>query len=959
MLLAGLALLAGVFANAQLLTWSPAFPKDTESITITVDAGKGNQGLLNHTPTSDVYVHTGVITNLSTSPTNWRYVKFNQNFNQANPQLQATYLSNSKWQFTITGNLRDYYGVPAGETILQIAILFRSGNGSKVQRNTDGSDMYVPVYTTALAARIEQPASQPKYNPEPEPQNWVVGSSISITGVSNQAAALTLYHNGTVIGTQASATTITAPTTITAIGNQQIVIGANDGSTTVYDTLNVFVSPSSSPVAALPAGVRDGINYEQGDTSVILVLRAPGKTKASVIGEFNNWTQTVSHIMNKTPDGKFFWLRIHPLTPGTEYAYQYLVDDNIKIADPYTEKVLDPNNDQFISSVTYPNLKPYPAGQSGIVSILQTAKPQYNWTVPNFNRPDKKGLVVYELLVRDFVAAHDWKTITDSLNYLKKLGINAIELMPINEFEGNVSWGYNPSFYFAPDKYYGTENALKVFIDSCHAKGIAVILDMALNHSFGQSPMVQLYWDDVNNRPAANSPWYNPVAKHAFNVGYDFNHSTEHTRYFTSRVVEHWLQKYKIDGFRFDLSKGFTQTQTCDNNGANCDVGAWGNYDASRVTLWKGYYDTTQLKAPGSYVILEHFAANNEEQELSNYGMMFWGHLNHQYSQAAMGHTTDWDFSNAIHTVRGWTQPHLVAYMESHDEERVVYRNINFGNSFGSYNIKDTATALKRMQLAAAFFLTIPGPKMIWQFGELGYDYSINYCTDGTIDNTCRLAMKPIRWDYLNDPRRKNVYNLYSQLLALRQHPSYKNAFLTGTVNRSLNGAVKWMRVNSGDTSQLVVIGNFGLNAQSGSVTFPIQGTWYDLLQNTTFTATGGIQTISLLPGEYRVFVNRNVNNIAVTPVSNLPWNGLTLEAKAFPNPVASEAYSVEIKLPKSDKVTIDLYNVLGQHVTTLHDQFMIKGTHRITIQNQLSKGQYYLQLKSGTHTKTIQVTIQ
>ncbi len=954
MLLAGLAVLAGVFANAQLLTWSPAFPKETDNITITVDATKGNQGLMGYN--GNVYVHVGAITNLSTGPGNWLHVPFT--WGSTAVAAQATPDGPNKWKFTIN-NPRTFFSLAAGETLKHIAILFRQGNCTDcpAQRNADGSDMYVPIYTSDLAARIDQPASQPKYNPEPETQNWTVGSAISITGVSNNPAALTLYHNGTVIGTQASATTITAPSTISAIGNQQIVIGANDGSTTVYDTVNVFVG--SSPVAALPAGVRDGINYEQGDTSVILVLRAPGKSKAVVIGDFNNWTQTVSHIMNKTPDGKFFWLRLHPLTPGTEYAYQYVVDDNIKIADPYTEKILDPFSDPGISASTYPNLKPYPAGQSGIVSILQTAKPQYNWTVPNFNRPDKRGLVVYELLVRDFVAAHDWKTITDSLNYLKKLGINAIELMPFNEFENNDSWGYNPSFYFAPDKFYGNENSLKVFIDSCHAKGIAVIMDIALNHSFGQSPMVQLYWDDVNNRPAANSPWYNPVAKHAFNVGYDFNHSTEHTRYFTSRVVEHWLQKYKIDGFRFDLSKGFTQTQTCDNNGANCDVGAWGNYDASRVTLWKGYYDTTQLKAPGSYVILEHFAANNEEQELSNYGMMFWGHLNHQYSQAAMGHTTDWDFSNAIHTVRGWSQPHLVAYMESHDEERIVYRNINFGNSFGSYNIKDTATALKRMQLAAAFFLTIPGPKMIWQFGELGYDYSINYCTNGTINNDCRLAMKPIRWDYLNDPRRKSVYNLYSQLLALRQHPSYKNAFLTGTVDRSLNGAVKWMRVNSGDTSQLVVIGNFGLNAQSGSVTFPIQGTWYDLLQNTTFTATGGIQTISLLPGEYRVFVNRNVNNIAVTPVSNLPWNGLTLEAKAFPNPVAGDAYSVEVKLPQSDKVTIDLYNVLGQHVTTLHDKFMIKGTHRIAIQNQLSKGQYYLQLKSGTHTKTIQVNIQ
>ena len=72
--------------------------------------------------------------------------------------------------------------------------------------------------------------------------------------------------------------------------------------------------------------------------------------------------------------------------------------------------------------------------------------------------------MIYELLVRDFVAAHDWKTLQDTLSYLKRLGINAIEIMPFNEFEGNESWGYNPDFYFAPDKYYGTENALKALL---------------------------------------------------------------------------------------------------------------------------------------------------------------------------------------------------------------------------------------------------------------------------------------------------------------------------------------------------------------------------------------------------------------------------------------------------------------------------------------------------------------
>lgn len=965
LLLSGATAFLSLIAGAQLLTWTPDFPIEADAaqnLIITVDATKGNSGLLNYTPATDVYVHTGVITSLSTSSTDWRHVKFNQNFNQPNAALQATYVGNNKWQFTIPGSLRTYYGLTdATETIQKIAILFRTGDGSKKQTNSDGSDMYIPVYTNALAVRFTQPFFEPRFVPVPETIAKNIGDNISITAISNKPATLTLYLNGTLIQTASNATTISASAALATGGSKKILIEANDGTVTKKDSFTFFVS-SPVNVAPLPAGVRDGINYEN-DNTVTLVLNAPFKNRVAVIGEFpgNNWTEQTQYIMNKTPDGKYWWLRITGLTPGTEYAYQYLVDGDLKIADPYAEKILDPynNNDQNIPASTYPNLRPYPAGQTGIVSVLQTAQPAYSWTINNFSRPDKRGLVIYELLVRDFVAAHDWKTVRDSLNYLKNLGINAIEIMPFNEFEGNESWGYNSDFYFAPDKYYGTKNSLKEFIDSCHSKGIAVIMDIALNHSFGLSPMVQLYFDKQNNRPATNNPWFNPVAKHAYNVGYDMNHESLDTRYFFSRVVEHWLQQYKIDGFRFDLSKGYTQTQTCDANGNNCNVGAWSNYDASRIAIWKRYYDTVQAKSANSYAILEHFAANTEEKELADYGMLLWGNLNYNYGQASMGYSTDWDFSGGIYTTRSWTKPHLITYMESHDEERIVYKNINFGNSSGSYNIKDTATALKRMELSAAFLFTIPGPKMMWQFGELGYNYSINTCTNGTVDNNCRLANKPIRWDFLTDSRRKHVYDVYSNLIRLRFNNWYKEAFITGAITQSLNSAVKWIKVSSGDSSHLLVVGNFDVTQKTGTITFQTAGTWYDYLNKSTFTSTGAAQNITLEPGEFHVFVNRNVNNTTTTPVQDLPWNGNTFEAKAFPNPITS-SFVAEIKLPQGAPVTIELFNTLGQFVSTLRTGYLSKGKHQLTIPKpNITTGCYYLKIQTKTATKTVSVTIQ
>lgn len=963
LLLLMLAASCGTVLKAQLLTWTPPFPKENDPaqvLEITVDASKGNAGLLNYTPLTDVYVHIGVITNQSTDSTNWRHVPFT--WATTPTAAQAVSLGSNKWKFTISGSLRSYFNIadPA-ETIQKIAILFRSGNGNTVQRNADGTDMYVPVYGNALAVRIDAPPSQPKYTRVAEPQIYNIGSTVTITSNASGPAQITHTVGSQVSASAAGVTSYTSSFTVPAYGLFQIVSKADNGTAVAYDTLTIFAGPTTSPQAALPAGLRDGINYEPGDTSATLVLRAPGKSVAYVLGEFNNWQPSSASLMNRTPDGKFFWLRLHPLTPATEYAYQYWVDNSIRIADPYTEKVLDKANDPFIPATVYPNPKPYPAGQSGILSVLQTAQPSYTWSTTAFQRPDKRGLMVYELLLRDFVANHDWKTLSDTLNYIKNLGINTIEVMPFNEFEGNLSWGYNTSFYFAPDKYYGTKNALKAFVDSCHKKGIAVVMDIVLNHSFGQSPMVQLYWDAANNRPAADNPWFNPVAKHPFNVGYDMNHMSPDTRYFVSRVVEHWLQEYRLDGFRFDLSKGFTQNNYCTTQAcnSNAEVSSWSGYDAQRVAIWKQYYDTLQLKSPGSYTILEHLGDVVEERELADYGMLLWGNLNFNYTNAAIA-SGDWDFSWGIASVRNFPKNHLVTYMESHDEERIVRQALVSGASVpGGYNIRDTATALKRMELDAAFFFTIPGPKMVWQFGELGYDYSINYCSNGTINNACRTDAKPIRWDYFNDPRRRSVYNEYSRLMALRALPQYREAFLSGTVDRSLGGAFKWLKLSSGDSSHLMVVGNFGTTPVTGSVTFPVVGTWFNYLTNATLSATGSAQNISLEPGEYRVYVNRNVNNVPVTPVANVPGGSSRLEARVYPNP-AGGRFTVELNLPQSGPVRIDLYNALGQYAGTLYSGFLPRGLHQVPLKSgQASGGNYYLKLSSRSTETTLQVTLQ
>ena len=942
--------------NTQLLSWTPDFGKDNDNIVITMDATKGNQGLMNYTPTSDVYVHIGVITNLSSGPTDWKYAKFT--WGTTNAAAQATYLGNNKWSYTIS-NPRTFFnaptGVPAGETILRIAILFRNGSGSTVLRNADGSDMYVPIYDNTVAVRFTAPFFQPFYNPVPETINKQVGENISLTAISNKPSTLKLFLNGTEIQSATAATTISATPTLTTSGTQTIMAEANDGTTTKQTSFTFFVS-AAPVVLPLPTGVRDGINYEAGNTSAVLVLYAPGKARVSVIGDLpgSNWAEQSNYVMNKTPDGNYWWLRITGLTPGTEYAFQYLVNGNLKVAEPYCEKILDPNNDGFISATTYPSLKPYPTGlTTGVVSVLQTNAPAYNWQVPNFTRPDKRSLVVYEMLLRDFVAAHDWKTLRDTLTYFKRLGINAIELMPLNEFEGNDSWGYNPDFYFAPDKYYGPANTLREFVDSCHKNGIAVIMDIALNHATGLCPLAALYWNNATSQPAADNPWFNVTARHPFNVFNDFNHESLATRYFTSRVMEHWLVNYKIDGFRFDLSKGFTQV----NSGT--DVNLWGQYDASRVAIWKRYYDTMQLKSPGSYTILEHFAANQEETELSDYGMMLWGNSNYNFSQGSMGVVGNSNFESYLHSVRGWSKPGLVSYMESHDEERLMYNNINGGQLSGSYNVKDLATGLRRQEMTASFLLGAPGPKMMWEFGELGYDFSINTCADLTINNNCRLSVKPIRWNYQAVTERKRLFDIYAALMKLRAHGWYKDVFNANgtTITRSMSGAVKNLTVRSAtDSSMLCVIGNFDVNLLATSYTFPAAGTWYDYLTGGTIAATGSAQSITLQPGEYHVYLNRNLVNAVTTPVTNVVPGAAALQLKLTPNPAVTNTM-MDIILPESGKVQWQVMDAAGKLLFSVDAGMMSKGDRHIDVSPYIARlpaGTYMMMLRLNNKQATI-----
>ena len=596
----------------------------------------------------------------------------------------------------------------------------------------------------------------------------------------------------------------------TSVKKLGIVIRSADGTKKGIDA-DSFISitdakyqgfvPGEMKTGKMPSGMKEGINVHNTKTGATFVLYDKdknGKSKdyAYIVGDFNGWllANDKTSQMTRDEEAGCWWITVNGLEATKEYAFQYYLGDKdgepIRIGDPYCEKILDPDNDQYITKNI--GRYEYPKQAKGIVSVFKTSNSSaYYPTEFHVTNPEK--LIIYELLVRDFTDSYisEWGSIDgvkSKLPYLKSLGVNAIELMPTQEFDGNDSWGYNPCYFFAMDKAYGRKEAYIDFINECHKDSIAVILDVVYNHATGNFPHAKLYWDEANNKTAENNPFFNVDAPHPYSVFHDFNHENEWVRNYVKRNLQFLLKEYGLDGFRFDLTKGFTQKKSTESNASN--------YDASRVAILKDYYAAIKEVKEDAFVILEHFCDDKEEKELAAEGMHLWRNMNNAYCQTAMGYSSDSDFSRMYESTLSW-----VGFMESHDEERMAYKQTQWGVDALK---TDLATRMKQLEVNAAFTLTVPGPKMIWQFGEMGYDISI--------EENGRTGRKPLHWEYLNNEYRKALHDTYAKLLKMRnEHPEL---FDGGAVLNWKVGVSDWangrsLHLTSTTGKQLVVLGNF------------------------------------------------------------------------------------------------------------------------------------------------------
>ena len=902
------------------VTITPSTFEITESITISVDANSTATDCNGLSNPIKIYLHSGVGTETNAFETS---VVGNWGADDGVGEMTLN-SANNRWEITLIP--KTYYSLSDTQaaSVSKIGMVFRNATGAQEMKDNSCTDFIFNV--GAFQLTLNAPSSATTVLDS--------GQSLSINASTSLAANFTLKANGSIIDQKSGLTTYAFSPNITQ--NTSYILEAMNNGETKTTTFQAIIKPTVTE-ASIPSGMKDGINLNTSDTTkATLVFYAPEKEFIHVIGSFNNWQINNSYLLKKDSVKNRFWIELTGLTPQTNYSYQYIVEASLRVADPYSTVVLTAYNDQYINATTYPNLPSYPAEKTEhAVTLLRTGDAPYNWQTTNFQKPEKTDLVIYELLIRDFDALHSYDAVKARLDYLEELGINAIELMPVMEFDGNESWGYNPSFHMALDKYYGNTTSFKQFIDECHSRGIAVILDVAFNHASGQNPYYRMWNTDnggYGGQAGADSPFFNPVAKHSYSVFNDFNHSKQAVKDYVKRISQYWIDEFKIDGFRWDLTKGFTQNCTDNQSCTNA-------YQQDRVDVLKQYADNQWEIDPNFYVIFEHLGTNDEETQWVNYrlnegkGILVWGNHNHQYNQATMGFGSDADFSWISYKNRGWSVPANISYMESHDEERLMYKNLQFGNSNENYNIKNLNTALAREELAGAFYFTVPGPKMIWQFGELGYDISI--------DQNGRVGNKPILWNYFDVENRKNIYNTYAKLIKLKlKYDIFKTSdFILGVGNSNGLKKIQLTDSSSSEMQYLTIIGNFGVIAQNINPTFQTSGTWYNLLEDNNHITVSDVNgTILLAPGEFKVFGNK--------PAS-LSTEELFLKKEliAYPNPTSDN-----FKLNKNSKHLI-VFDLQGKKVKEFTGNFNPSAIFSI---KDLEKGIYFIKIDAHNYSLKI-----
>ncbi len=562
------------------------------------------------------------------------------------------------------------------------------------------------------------------------------------------------------------------------------------------------IAPYATPInpKAIEIPYVEGMGAIPQEKGVGFRVWAPHAEKVSVVGTFNEWNKDKNPMM---VEERGYWFVLVPEAKvGDEYRYiLQTTNGELSRMDPYAREVTNSIGNSVVHD------------------------PNFDWGGDFFPPIPWNELVIYELHVGTFNDKNpddpnpaNFDSIKDRFTHLKKLGINAIQIMPVAEFAGDRSWGYNPAHIFAVESAYGGPKAFKSLIKAAHLSGLAVILDVVYNH-FGPSDLDIWRFDGWTENDGGGIYFYNDWRRTTPWGDTRPDYGRGEVRQFIRDNAMMWLEEYHIDGLRMDMTL-YIRSVHADGE-PNLPDG-W--------SLCQWINSEVREKFPGRITIAEDLQTNEWLTKEAGaggagFGSQWDAHFVHPIREAVIQPE---DENRSMEAVRDAIQFRYntdafqrVVYSESHDEvangKARVPQEINPHEPTGWW-------AQKRSTLAAALVFTAPGIPMIFQGQEF-------------LEGEWFRDTVPVDWDR-NDEFR-GIVKLYRNLIHLRLDKAGVSRGLCGqNVHVShVNDEAKviafrrWDRGGSNDDC-LVVLNFHREPRMDYTIGFPSEGKWKLLLNS-------------------------------------------------------------------------------------------------------------------------------
>ncbi len=564
---------------------------------------------------------------------------------------------------------------------------------------------------------------------------------------------------------------------------------------------------------------------EKQTHEVEFLLFAPYNEEVTLIGDWNDW-QPIP--MQK--DERGHWRVSVPLADGT-YQYKFMVKSLSYFMRGQMTAVFDP----YAQHVTLD------ADENSLITIEngQRILTHYQWQHDEKPLPGNHELVIYELHVGDFSGgpgdeeAEDRRKgrfvdVIDKMDYLADLGINAIELMPVKEFPGERSWGYNLRSLFAVENSYGTLDDLCRLVDEAHGRGIRIIIDGVYNHSDSEAPFTKIdyaYWYYEENPDPPHVQW---GPKFNF-YHHDTNLDVWPARQYVVDSIMFWVDTFHIDGIRFDATAIIN------------------NYEFLGWLQAQIYQKIGGIKP--FITIAEHVPQDPSITGADGPMDAAWHEsFMHQVMSTVLGIPENGREPYSIDGLMNVMDPRqngfdsaedVVNYLNNHDQDRVIWQ---LGEKAGLLG----EPAFRRNKLGAALLLTSPGKPMLW----MGEEFAES--APKTID------YQPLDWALLANETNNDLRNRYRGLIHLRRHtPAFHGDSIELIMRDDERGIFAFKRWNDqGNVAVIVVnlhdkfagefvISNAGLE----------DGHWHEYLYDYDTGVQDGVLRDSLAESEVKIFL--------------------------------------------------------------------------------------------------------